>query len=330
MLSVVIPVYMNEDFVRPLLKELEAVARAAREQHGETIEIVFVVDGSPDSSYALLSRALPTAAFPSQLIEHSRNFGAFAAIRTGLAAGRGDYFSVIAADLQEPPELILQFVAELASGRADVVVGRREGREDPVLSRAGSNLFWWLYRTMVVKEVPRGGVDVFGCTRTFRDRLLSLSETHSSLIGQLFWIGYRRVEIPYNRRARAHGKSAWTLRKKMRYLADSIFAFTDLPIRILLISGALGLLLATTLGTAVVAFKLAGLLDVPGYAATILVILFFGALNTFGLGIVGSYAARAYENSKGRPIAVVRSSAAFDGTSSLQSSTSRLLVREKS
>lgn len=313
MLSVVIPVYMNEEFVPSLISEFERVAVGAKQRYGQTVEFVFVVDGSPDTSYACLSKALPHASFPSQLIEHSRNFGSFAAIRSGLEAGHGDYFAVIAADLQEPPELLLEFLRALMEGEADVAIGRRQGRHDPLSTRISAGLFWGVYRRLVIREVPAGGVDVFGCTRALRDQLLRLSETHSSLIGQLFWVGYKRVDVAYHRRARAYGRSAWTWRKKLRYLSDSIFAFTDLPIRLLLFFGGLGLLLATALGITVLALRLSGVFSVPGYAATILVILFFGALNTLGLGVVGSYAARAYENSKGRPIAIVRSALTFEG-----------------
>src|SRR5215213_4216893 len=99
MLSVIIPVYMNEQFVPLLISEFERIAGQARRDFDEILEFVFVVDGSPDESYVRLAQALPSAGFLSQLVEHSRNFGAFAAIRSGLQTGRGDYFAVIAADL---------------------------------------------------------------------------------------------------------------------------------------------------------------------------------------------------------------------------------------
>lgn len=329
MLSVIIPVYRNAEFVPALVAAFEQIADRARREQGQAVEFVFVVDGSPDDSHARLAQALPAARFASQLVEHSRNFGSFAAIRTGLQMGRGDHFAVIAADLQEPPELLLAFLTELAGGRADVVVGRREGRDDPALSRASANAFWGLYRRLVNPEIPEGGVDVFGCTRQVRDELLALPESHSSLVGQLYWLGFRRAEVPYRRRAREHGKSAWTFRKKLRYLSDSIFAFTDLPIRLLLVLGGIGLALATVLGTVVLALRLAGVLQVPGYAATILVILFFGALNVFSLGLVGAYAARAFENTKNRPIAVARSRLAFGGAPAVSGAPQAQLMTDE-
>jgi hypothetical protein len=107
------------------------------------------------------------------------------------------------------------------------------------------------------------------------------------------------------RAARRHGASAWSFKKKVDYFLDSVFSFTDLPIKALLVCGGLGLLLSVVVGSLVLAAKLSGSVEVPGYAATALMILFFAALNLFGMGIVGSYAYRAYENSKGRPAAIV-------------------------
>lgn len=221
-----------------------------------------------------------------------------------MAAGRGDRFVVMAADLQEPPEAVLDMNRVLRDELIDVVVGVREGRQDPLLQRLPAQIFWSLYRRYVVPEIPPGGVDVFGCNRAFRDQLLALGESHSSLIAQIFWLGFRRKNIGYERRARAHGTSAWTMRKKINYLFDSIFAFTDLPIRLLIRVGAAGVLFATFFGLLVGIARLMGWIVVPGYAMTILVIVFFGALNLLSLGIVGSYAWRAYENTKQRPLAI--------------------------
>jgi polyisoprenyl-phosphate glycosyltransferase len=180
----------------------------------------------------------------------------------------------------------------------------REARNDSLMSRLPSAIFWGLYRRYVVRDIPAGGVDVFGCNRAFRDTLLQLEERHSSLIAQIFWLGFRRQTISYVRQERRHGKSAWTLQKKVNYLMDSVFSFTDLPIRLLIRTGALGAAAAAAFGLAVSVAKLAGAITVPGYAMTAILIVFFSALNLMSLGIVGSYAWRAYENTKARPLAV--------------------------
>ncbi len=301
LLSLIIPVYRNEASLPDLL---DAVAKLDQTV-GMPFEAVFVVDGSPDRCYEILRERLASCGFASQLVLLSRNFGSFSAIRAGLQAGRGDCFAVMAADLQEPPELVIQMAAILRADEADVVLGVRNARNDPATSRLTSGLFWAMYRRYVIPEVPAGGVDIFGCNQAFRDELLSLAESHTSLIAQVFWLGYRRRFVEYERRAREHGTSAWTFRKKLSYMMDSVFAFTDLPIRLLLRAGGVVALLSGLFAMTVVVSRLAGWIAVPGYAITILAIIFFGALNLFALGVVGSYAWRAYENSKARPLHLV-------------------------
>ena len=301
MYSVVIPVYNNDGSIARLLEALTSLNASLRGQ----LEAVFVVDGSPDQSYALLRDALDTLGFPAQLLAHSRNFGAFAAIRSGLAAARGDYFGVMAADLQEPPELLPALFASLAADDCDVAIGTRNRRADPLLARLASSLFWRLFRRLVVRDMPEGGVDIFACNRQFRDQLLQLQESRSSLVVLMFWLGFRRSLHGYQRLPRRDGKSAWTFGRKLDYMMDSVFSFTDLPIRLLIRCGLAGSLLALALGAVVLAARLGGQIGVPGYASTLISVLLLGGLNLLGLGLVGTYAWRGYENSKGRPLAVL-------------------------
>jgi polyisoprenyl-phosphate glycosyltransferase len=315
MISVVIPVYKNSGNITPLLAALEKLSADL----GGAFEAVFVVDGSPDDSHLRLALALPAANFRSQLLALSRNFGSFSAIRAGLEVGRGERFAVMAADLQEPPELILEFDRLLRSGEVDVTVGQRTARSDPALSRLFSRLFWGFYRRYVQAEIPPGGVDIFGCKTSVRDQIVKLAEHNSSLVGLLFWVGFRRALVPYERRRREIGKSAWTFQKKLRYMLDSVFSFTDWPIRVLSRIGLVGLSLSVLLSFAVLAAKIAGDIPVPGYAATVLVVTFFGALNCFGLGVIGGYVFRTFENSKFRPNFIVSSHDSYDPGARLES-----------
>ena len=305
--SLIIPVYKNEENLDRLLAELVQLApRVAGE-----FEVVFVVDGSPDRCLEILHERLPALPLCTQLVALSRNFGSFAAIAAGLERARGEAMAVMAADLQEPPGLVLQFFEALASGRADIVFGVREGRSDPWLSEATSNLFWFLYRKLVIRDLPPGGVDVFGCTREVRDHLLQLHGIDSNLIALLFWLGYRREYIVYERRRRMEGKSAWTLAKKLRYCLDSIFNFTDLPIRLLLYLGVVALLVAMGASLLVIAAKLRGDIPVPGYTPIVLGIMFFGALTSLGFGIVGQYLWLSLQTGRRRPNYIVRSAEEF-------------------
>lgn len=301
MISVVVPVYKNADNISPLLSALSTISA----QTAGGMEAVFVVDGSPDDSYLRLSRELPSQPFCSQLLLLSRNWGSFSAIRAGLNAARGEYYAVMAADLQEPPELVLSFEQILRKEQCDIVVGVRTARADPPFTRFASSLFWALYRRWVQSEVPPGGVDIFACNRCVRDHMMALVESNSSLVGLLFWVGFRREFVGYQRRKREIGRSAWTFSKKLKYLSDSVYGFSDLPIRLLSRIGALGLVLSALATFAVIVAKLAGTIPVPGYAATVLSVLFFGALNCFGLGVLGNYVWRTFENTKARPSYIV-------------------------
>ena len=308
MYFLIIPVYKNDESIEPLLGELTHI-----NDHLEgELEAVFVVDGSPDRCFERLTHLLPKFSFKSRLLVLSRNFGSFAAIRIGLRLASGNLFAVMAADLQEPPELVVSFFESLRGNEADVVVGTRAARQDPLLSRTFSKLFWLLYRRFIQAEAPPGGVDVFGCNMLFRDHLLALDESHTSMVGLLLWLGFRRKAIPYQRRKRKYGKSSWTFWKKVHYLSDSAFSFSNLPIQALFWTGLFGLTTSVILSTIVAWARLTGRIEVPGYSPIVLAISFFGSLNLLSLGIVGSYLWRTFENTKQRPGAIIMKDLSFD------------------
>ena len=310
MYSLIIPVYKNEGSIPDLI----AVLKEMNYQMMGDLEVVFVVDGSPDRCYELLSEALSSVTFRARLILFSRNFGSFVAIRAGLNAASGSLFAVMSADLQEPQEFIIDSFHILETEPIDVVIGTRESRDDPFFSRLAANVFWYSYRKFVMHDIPVGGVDVFGCNQAFRTELLRLEESHSSLIGLVFWLGFRRKMVGYKRLKRRHGRSAWTFQRKINYLMDSIFAFTDLPIKILMTIGTLGILISILLSAVILMARFAGGLIVPGYTASALIIVFFGGLNMLALGLIGSYAWRTFENTKQRPLYIVFRDSVFEGS----------------
>ena len=312
MYSIIIPIYKSEPYIRLLIQEFTHLSGEIKRRFGIDSEFIFVVDGSPDQSYERLCELLPAAEFRSQVILHARNFGSFVAIRTGLEAGRGKYFAVISADLQEPPSLLIDFLSVLVTGEHDIAVGVRSSRKDPVASKAMSALFWRVYRKLIMPEMPAGGVDIFGCSRRIRDLLAGMHEAHSSLVGQLYWIGYRRKEIGYARRKRQIGKSSWSFKKKVNYLLDSVFAFTDLPIKILTFVGFFGTIAAIVVGLIVFTLRIVHFIEVPGYTPTVLIVAFFGGLNMLGIGLIGSYTWRAFENTKQRPLSTIQETHVFE------------------
>ncbi|MEO8400827.1 MAG: glycosyltransferase family 2 protein [Gammaproteobacteria bacterium] len=308
MYSLIIPVYKNEGSI-PLL--LAAINDINQKLDGQ-LEAVFVVDGSPDQSYALLKNSLPQASFRSKLLLHSRNFGSYAAIRAGLEIAEGQYFAVMAADLQEPPELIVEFFQTLTSEAIDVAFGVRRSRKDPLLQKIPAKIFWFLYKKLVNTDMPPGGIDIFACNLQFRNQLLVLNELNSSLVGLAFWLGFRRKMVAYDRIEREHGKSAWSFKKRLKYATDSLFAFSDFPIKFLYLIGVAGIALSIVSAFSVILAKIYGIIPVPGYARTTITIVFFAALNSMGLGIIGSYVWRAFENTKLRPQSIVMSVLKFN------------------
>jgi glycosyltransferase involved in cell wall biosynthesis len=300
--SIVVPVYCNETTLPELLRQLAALSC----EIAEPIEVVCVIDGSPDNSYALLRTELPKMPFRSQLVCLSRNFGSFAAIRSGFAAARGDRIAFLAADLQQPVSSVRTFF-ELLAGGAEIAIGQRSTRADPLLSRVASRIFWGFYRRYVQRDVPSGGVDAFACTVQVRDILVSLPEANSSLIGLLFWVGFRRVFFAYPRASRPAGKSGWTVARRIRYAFDAAFAFSDLPITAMIMAGTIGIIAAILASLVVLAAWLRGSVDVRGYTPLMLAVLLSFSTTLLAVGLVGGYVWRIFENTKGRPSHIVQS-----------------------
>ena len=299
--TVVVPVYGNEATLAALVERLESLAGELADQ----MEVVFVVDGSPDNSYLILQGLLSRdRAFSAQLILLSRNFGSFSAVRAGLAVAEGDFIAVMAADLQEPVSLARDFFEGLAAGEHDIAIGVRASRDDPAGDMLPARVFWWLYRRLVQPEIPPGGVDVFGCTRRVAQHLLLLEESHTILLGLVYWLGFRRLEVPYVRQPRPSGRSGWSFRRKLRYLLDSIFSFTDVPITVIIAVGVIGVAVSVVWSTVVLVAWAAGKISVPGYTPLMLAIFFVTSSILIALGLVGSYVWRTYENSKNRPGAI--------------------------
>jgi glycosyltransferase involved in cell wall biosynthesis len=324
LLSLIIPVYKNEANLSRLVRELSSFAAVFPAE----LEIVFVVDGSPDACHAKLRSLLPSASFRSQLLELSRNFGSFSAIRAGLEAACGTYFAVVAADLQEPLSLVSEFYRVLDCEDVDIAFGVRARREDARSIRWSSELFWRLYRRFVIRDMPRGGIDVFACNQRVRDQLLEFREADTNLIALLFWVGFKRKFVPYERQPRLEGESAWTFGKRLRYAIDSIFNFSDLPLQVLMAVGLGGMFVAVAASVIVFTAWLAGQIPVLGYTPLMLEIAFFGGSTALGLGVIGQYLWLNLQNSRRRPTFIVRTSESFDGESITKTHAARKLSSE--
>jgi len=307
-LCIIVPVYKNEDNINILIENLENL----NIDFAGRITVTFVVDGSPDNSGLILIEKQETFKFSSRILFHSKNFGSFSAIRTGLEFAKGNYFAVMSADSQEPPELVRDFFNVLENDQADLVLGARSSRDDRFINDTLSKIFWMIYKKLVLPDLPKGGADVFACNQLVRTSFLSIKEPNSSLISQLLWLGYRRKFLPYKRQKRRHGKSAWRFSAKIHYMLDSVFSSTDLPIILALWIGFLGVLATIIFSIFLLAAHFTNSIDVPGYVSLALLISIFGSASIFMQGVLGSYLWRTFENTKNRPLRLISRSSEYN------------------
>ena len=295
-LSIIIPVYYNEDNLKPLYEDIH---RKIIDVIDYDYEIVLVNDGSLDNSYAVM-KELAKADKHIKIVSLSRNFGSHAAILCGLAKCSGDCAVVKAADLQEPTELILEMVDRWKKGN-NVVLAVREGREESKQQTLFANLYYTLVRKTALPNMPKGGFDVYLLDRKVINVLMALDEKNSALTGQILWGGFRTDKVYYTRLAREIGTSKWTLKKKIRLVTDTLFSFSTLPIKAVSLIGTCSFIGALIWAVLVFIFKLSGLIEVSGWTTLFIFNLFSFGVIMLTLGILGEYLWRTFDGSRNRP-----------------------------
>jgi dolichol-phosphate mannosyltransferase len=300
-LSVVVPVYFNEGSLPLLFDELCAVESKLLDK-GLELELVFVDDGSGDSSLAAL-RAIKAARPATRVIKLARNFGAVQASKTGLQYANGDCFVVLAADLQDPPGLIPEMADRWLRG-AKFVMAVRRTRHDPLPTRAFAWLYYRLVRCLVVRGYPDGGYDLALMDKALLGPLRSRGKNINPMVFA-FWLGFRPEVIAYDRRQRQHGKSRWTFAKKVRFFADTLLGFSPVPLRAISLAGLAATVVSGGYGLFVVVNALLGRFDVPGFATLAALISFLLGLLICMLGVIGEYIWRIFDEISRRPEAVI-------------------------
>ena len=295
--SIVVPVFKNEESIDRLLNRVTSLASSLV---GD-VEAIFVVDGSPDSSLSLLQTSLPNTTFDSKIILLSRNFGAFSAIRAGLREADGTATVVMAADLQEPISLIEELLGLVVKDGVDVAVGVRQARKDSFVSRFLSSSFWRFFNRLTTLEMPKGGVDIFALSRDARQKINEFEESSTSLVGLIYWIGFKRQEVSYLREKRAEGVSSWSLRKRINYAKDSITAFSEIPLSIFLWSGVIGALVSLLLVVVLIVRLFMNQNDDISRQLVSIGLLFVVSYLMSGLGLLGTYLWRVSDNVRKRP-----------------------------
>lgn len=302
-LSIIIPVYFNEDNLRPLYADIkEKIIDVIDYEY----ELVIVNDGSKDASYDVMQEL--AASDPNiKTISLSRNFGSHAAMLCGLAHCTGDCAVIKAADLQEPTEMILDMVGSWRQGN-NVVLAVREGREEKKSQTFFSNLYYWMVRKTSFPNMPKTGFDVYLLDRKVIDVLSMLDEKNSALTGQILWSGFRTGTVGYTRRAREIGKSRWTLRKKLRLVTDTLFSFSTLPIKFVSTIGFVAFIVSLVWAAFLIASKLTGVIDVRGWTALFVFSLFSFGVVMLTLGILGEYLWRTFDATRNRPPYIIEDS----------------------
>jgi polyisoprenyl-phosphate glycosyltransferase len=298
LLSVVAPMYEEEEIVRPF------VARVVAALEGEQFELVLVDDGSGDGTGAALAEA--AKADPRvKVICLSRNFGHQAALTAGLEHARGDAVVMLDGDLQDPPEVIPRLVERWREG-AEVVYAVREARQGETRFKTTSaSWFYKLFRRLANIDLEEQSGDFRLMDRRALDVLLAMPERNRFLRGMSVWVGFTQTAVPFVREPRSAGKTKYTLRKMLRFSFDAITSFSYAPLQWATILGFTCSALAF-LGIPLTIIARYTNIYTRGIPSLILVVLLLGGIQLICVGIIGEYVGRIYDEVKHRPLYVVR------------------------
>jgi glycosyltransferase involved in cell wall biosynthesis len=301
LISVVIPLYKEAANLRMLLSSV----RSELTKTSFPFEFVLVDDGSPDDTWQVLSQEAGAAGNVCAL-RLSRNFGKELALCAGLERARGDAVIVMDGDGQHPPELLPEMVRLWQTSGADIVeaVKTKRGPES-VSGRMGASLFYFGLNKMAGVNL-KGVSDFKLMNRRAIDAWLQMEERNVFFRGMTAWLGFTRVQVPFEVPGRATGASGWSFPKRAKLALTGISAFSSLPLQFVTLAGLLFFVFSILFGLYTLVLQLAGR-SVSGFATVILLLLIIGSLLMLSLGIIGEYLARIYEEVKGRPRYVIAS-----------------------
>ena len=302
-LSIVTAVYYNEGSLRFHADTLAALRDRLRAELDVDVELIYVNDGSGDNSFSVLTEIKQKYPDWITVVSLSKNFGAIPALRAGVEYITGDCFTTIAADLQDPPELIYNLVSEWKAG-SEFTICVRENRDDPFFSTLFSKAFNFLARKLIISNYPKGGYDLFLIDKKYFGYLKNRGK-HFYLQLYCYWLGVKPKVIYYTRRKREHGKSRWTFRKKMKLMVDSFVGFSSAPIHFVSLLGIGTSTISFLYGIYMLFNAITGHIIVPGFATIICILSFLLGLIIFMLGIVGEYLARIYDEVNHKPEYVI-------------------------
>lgn len=298
-ISIVVPVYYNADTLELLYKDMK---EKILDKLGD-YEIVFVDDGSGDNSWEVMN-LIREKDKNIRCVRLSKNYGEHAALLAGFSACTGDCAVTKQADLQEDSAIILEMYESWKRGNKVVLAVRKERKENKI-KVFFANLYYALVRRMVNKKMPVGGCDCYLVDRKVIEVLERLDEKNSSLTLQVMWVGFQTDMIYFVRQDREIGKSRWTLSKKVKLVADSIFSFTYAPLRFMMGLGIVFDIAALILFVFVLIEKFTVGTPIQGWASIMCVLLFGFGMLMLMLGIIGEYIWRVLDAARNRPTYII-------------------------
>jgi glycosyltransferase involved in cell wall biosynthesis len=301
-LSIVIPLYNEAGNVDELLRRVGSVVRTLSDPPF-AYEIICVDDGSCD---ATREKLLAAAQFDSHLrvIALSRNFGHQIAATAGLDASRGDAVVLMDGDLQDPPELIAAFLEQYRAGYDVVYATRRRRNGESRFKVLTAAMFYRIVRRLTNVSIPVDTGDFRLMSRRVVDALRQTRERHRFIRGLVSWVGYNQIGVEYDRDSRFAGETKYPVSKMFRFAIDGITAFSEIPLRFASYLGFITSTFAFLYAVVILILKFLHYNE-PGYTSTILTVLFLGGVQLIGIGILGEYVGRIYDEIKGRPLYLV-------------------------
>lgn len=301
-LSIVIPCYYNEDNIPVTMAEL--IKNEQLFPPEVSFEYILIDDGSKDNTLAEIKKA--RALYPGKIIalKLAGNVGSYNAVVAGMEYATGDCTVIIAADLQDPPELMVQMYEYWKKG-FKLVIGNRQDRQESAMQKFFSNTFHSLMKKIALKNIPDGGFDYVFFDRQIREEVVKMGERNSNIFYLMTWMGYDYINIPYIRKKREIGTSRWTLQKKVKLLIDSLLSFSYFPIRAISVIGICLGIGAFMYGLYIIISRFFGRIDVEGWSALMVVLLFVSSFQMIAIGILGEYVWRGLDASRKRPLYIV-------------------------
>lgn len=301
-LSLVVPCHNEAAGLEAFLARLDAVLDQLT---GYDCEVICVDDGSTDTTPGLLAGQVPIR--PRLLVlELSRNFGKEAALTAGIEAARGDAVVPIDADLQHPPELIIEMV-RLWEGGAEMVLARRRSRDtEGLLQRSTAAGFYRLHNWLADFEIPRDVGDFRLMDRQVVEALLQLPERRRFMKGLFTWVGFRSQVVEFDVAPRSSGRSSFHARARWSLALEGITSFSTFPLRVWSWVGIAVAAMALVYGAWIVLRTLIHGADIPGFASLLTAVLLLGGIQLISIGVLGEYLGRIYSEVKQRPLYVVR------------------------